>query len=213
MKVTIPVIDPGAARDVAPVNAAWAAIEAASSAVDAYNLAEEGLDFRAFTADTSGSRLELITETTRDTTLSLAAAFTTFTHNATSFRTASPLVTLPVNSALRVISSVHFHSVDGGGSEFGILAGTQFGMRHVWKLNGGGTAVIPASEHFFWTGAPGVTSHLHGNVLIESWFVPTIPTAVEWVELQYQLDIANQVRPTVSSFMVDVFKNVTVEVS
>lgn len=200
-RITFDRVRPFSVRDAAQINSLFAAFEAASASVDTDNLAEEGLDRRAFGVRPC-ERLGTITVNSR-TAIAPAGEWTQFSMG-TSFRTSS-IGALRAVDVLRITSVVRFTSI-AGANPLGIPVGETIQMRHL-KNDSGSTAAIEASTGKL-TGASGAGNRFghHGTLAIESW-ITVGAIDLQWVELQYQLSGSDNAYAGHGLLVVDVFRS------
>jgi hypothetical protein len=199
-RITPTVISAWTSRDRATLNTNFSAIETGSTALDAYNFAEEGLDWRVFATNAPWNRLSLVTETTRALLAPTGGVFTQYAPNGTAFRTAVGLTTVATGEAVRIITAIYFRTTPAGG--LGIDRNTNLFFQHVYN-DGGATNVIAGSNRQYKIANPALTTDLHGTVIFESWIKGTTPaTVVNWVETQYLLTGATAIAHPQSSIQV-----------
>ena len=197
-KMTVSPILPGTVRSAASLNTPFAAIATGSAAVDAYNFAEEGLDWRTLPNHPHGTRVAVISETTRPA-IAINGVFATYVPGGTSFRTGA-LGNVDANTLLRITAQIQVQTTL---ANLGFTAGASYRMRMAW--NDGTTTFVLNERGFDLIAAPGENTWLW-----EGWVNPGALKAVSWVELQYT---NTQIfRPSSSVLVVDKFQalNVTV---
>lgn len=196
-KMTVSPIAPFSARSAASVNTRFAAIAAGAAALDPYNFAEEGIDWRTLPVGPHGTRIAQISETTRAAVAINAVYGPTYTPNGTAFRTGA-LGNVDANTVLRVTAAIHVQTTL---ANLGFTAGASYRMRMVWN-DGVGNIIL--NERGFET----VALAGEDTWLWEGWIAPGALKAVAWVELQY---VNTQIfRPKSSVLVVDKFTNALV---
>lgn len=202
-KANVSPISVNAARDGAAVTAAFQAIADAvnpgvTTGVDAYNLAEQGIDWRALANNPHGVRLGQITETTR-AAIAINAAFVTYVHGATSFRSGALPGTIDPNNVLRLTFLCQPQTTL---ANIAIANGADYRFRTAWN---DGTTTTTLMEMPLKSVA---TTTDEDTWLFESWIVPASSKTVSWVEVQI---LNSQIlRPKSSVLIVDKFQNVVV---
>lgn len=175
-------IEVGDSRNKAPLNSIFADMETASSALDARNFAEEGLDAHALEAHPVGSRTGKVSVTSRPAaSIASVGVFTNFVHNGTTIGLTSGGAQIPgallANEKLRVRARLYFETTVLNG------VGVDGEMTFQIVYNAGAGAVkMPYTLRYMYRN--GLVKH--GVVFIEGWLSGAIGTLVS-TTVQYKL--------------------------